>query len=295
MDSRQITSLQGIEYFPELQKLYCSRNQLEQLDVSRNPKLTHLNCNSNPKLIAASNPELIAASNPELIYLDCSRNQIEQLDVHLNTGLTKLYCSYNRLTDLNVASNPELTCMNNKLEQLDVGNNPKLTRLNCSNNQLAGLMLDSNPDLTELLCVFNKLEQLDVSNNPKLTQLDCRSNYLTSLDLSQNPRLTESFTHQQPYPVKLSAGTLDLTTLPDGFEIRKASDWTNGTVTGNTLTVMDLSQPVTYTYDCGNGVTEFFCWSRILMDTFRSILPASRMKSSGSMLQRSWTWIGTAA
>ena len=42
VNGRQITSLQGIEYFPELQKLSCSQNKLDGLDVSRNHGLVTL-------------------------------------------------------------------------------------------------------------------------------------------------------------------------------------------------------------------------------------------------------------
>ena len=67
----QITSLDGIEYFTELKGLWCSRNELQTLDVSHNTKLTNLSCDV---------------------------NELTELDVTNNTALTILYCNNNRIT-----------------------------------------------------------------------------------------------------------------------------------------------------------------------------------------------------
>ena len=42
-----IASLKGVEYFTELDILYCGDNQLTELDVSKNEKLTDLECHNN--------------------------------------------------------------------------------------------------------------------------------------------------------------------------------------------------------------------------------------------------------
>ena len=42
-----ITSLKGIEFFPNLKKLYCADNNLTSLDVSQNTALEHLDCDNN--------------------------------------------------------------------------------------------------------------------------------------------------------------------------------------------------------------------------------------------------------
>ena len=44
---RNISSLNGIEYFTELRSLNCSSNKLKTLDISRNSSLNYLNCRSN--------------------------------------------------------------------------------------------------------------------------------------------------------------------------------------------------------------------------------------------------------
>ena len=43
-----ITNMTGIALFPELDYLYCDRNDIAELDTSGNLKLTYLSCSSNP-------------------------------------------------------------------------------------------------------------------------------------------------------------------------------------------------------------------------------------------------------
>ena len=47
VNNKNITSLKGIEFFPNLKKLYCANNNLTSLDVSQNTALEHLDCDNN--------------------------------------------------------------------------------------------------------------------------------------------------------------------------------------------------------------------------------------------------------
>lgn len=47
VNNKNITSLKGIEFFPNLKKLYCADNNLTSLDVSQNTALEHLDCDNN--------------------------------------------------------------------------------------------------------------------------------------------------------------------------------------------------------------------------------------------------------
>ena len=107
---RSISSLKGIECFAALEYLYCSENNLTQLDVSKNTALE---------------------------VLDCSGNNLTQLDVSKNTELQDLDCSGNNLTQLDVSENAklcELKCYNNNISQLDMSNKSNLRILSCDRN-----------------------------------------------------------------------------------------------------------------------------------------------------------------
>ena len=96
-----IKSLVGIEYFTALEDLDCEGNQLRELDVSGNPKLTELRCDD---------------------------NYLESLDVSGNPNLETLYCDDNGMQTLTLGYAPVdwLWCCGNSIGQLDIGGNPVL-------------------------------------------------------------------------------------------------------------------------------------------------------------------------
>ena len=193
--------------------------------------------------------------------LNCGCNQLTSLDVSKNTALTKLYCSNNQLTSLDVSKNTALTklyCDNNQLTSLDVSKNTALTGLNCGHNQLTALDVSKNTALTGLNCGYNQLTALDVSKNTALTDLDCDKNQLTSLDVS-NTNMDDLDCDDNIYQIVVGNDrTFDLSTLPGNFNVAKTSDWSGGTVSGNTLTVDNDTDTVIYTYDCGKNQQRTF-------------------------------------
>ena len=95
-----------------------------------------------------------------------------------------------------------------------------------------------------------------------LKKLNCSDNQLTSLNLSYNTKLTQENLkctgNKYPITIDETERTFDLSTLPAGFDVNKTSEWVGGTVSGNTLKVNPGADRVTYTYDCGNGLTAEF-------------------------------------
>ena len=232
--NKGITNLKGIEYFTSLNILRCTDNQLTALDVSENTALTKLNC--------------------------CF-NKLTSLDVSKNTALTELNCSINELTSLDVSKNTaliSLSCVCNQLTSLDVSKNTALQILNCNYNQLTGLDVSKNTALTGLKCRNNQLTVLDVSKNTALTDLECRNNQLTSLDVS-NTNMDDLYCGGNIYQIIVDNDpTFDLSTLPGNFDVAKTSNWSGGTVSGNTLTVDSGKDTVAYRYDCGKDKQRTF-------------------------------------
>lgn len=246
---------------PELEKLICNKNQLTQLDLSKNPDIDYLNCSENQL-------EQLDVSHLKLEYLYCSHNDLEQLDVKNSKWLRELDCSKNELTvlDVDVTHKPNLVrveCQNNQLTSLILGENKMLRKLNCANNQLTQLNLNNMISLTELNCANNQLTVLDVSSSPNLTTLWLKNNQLTSLNLDNNPNLNFTYTDfynsdfNNVYTVTLNPDrTFDLSTLPGGFDINRVTEWVNGTVKGNILTVNDGTNVVYYGYRCITGMMD---------------------------------------
>ena len=118
VSSRDIKSLKGIQYFVNLTKLNCYKNQLTNLDISKNTKLQTLFCYDNQIT------NLNVSKLSDLINLGCRGNKLIALDVSKNKKLKALYCYKNNLTSLNINNgnninmtsmwafdNPELTCI----------------------------------------------------------------------------------------------------------------------------------------------------------------------------------------
>ena len=211
VQSANIASLKGIEYFMDLTDLHCYYNQLTSLDMSKNTALTRLECGENQlvSLDVSKNMALVnlqcfgnkltsldITKNTALTELGCGDNQLTSLDVSQNTALKNLYCEENQLTSLDVSQNTlltELSCGNNQLTSLDVSKNTALEFLNCSDTQLTSLDVSKNTALNNLACINTQLTSLDVSQNTVLWRLNCDGNQLTSLDVSKNTTLTELY------------------------------------------------------------------------------------------------------
>lgn len=96
------TSLQGLKYFSKLTDLFCSDNNLTELDVSENPELKRLICYNN------SLTSLNLNKNTKLESLNCSKNKLTVLDLRENKSLWWLRCNNNCLTSLDLRNNPKI-------------------------------------------------------------------------------------------------------------------------------------------------------------------------------------------
>ena len=96
------TSLQGLKYFSKLTDLFCSDNNLTELDVSENPELGRLICYNN------SLTSLNMNKNTKLRSLNCNNNKLTVLDLRENKSLSWLRCKNNCLTSLDLRNNPQI-------------------------------------------------------------------------------------------------------------------------------------------------------------------------------------------
>ena len=260
-----VEQLNGIQYFPNLEKLEAgnlrsvdlsyntalkelnvagSRN-LTSLDLSHNPNLQRLNCS----LTGLTSLDL--SHNPELEYLRCVYNKLTKLDLSNNTKLTEVYCFDGKLTELNVKQCNLLTkldCSQNNLTELETPGTSWFRELNCSDNPLNTLNLGgkflaklkiNRTNLTALKLNYytwmesiqivdnNQLTRLEVSRMPKLKELQCQKNQLTQLELSELPALQELY---------CNGNQLTQLALSDLPELRKLY------CNGNQMTQLDVKE-----------------------------------------------------
>ena len=250
VEGTPITSFKGIEYFTALTNLECSRTKLTSLDTSHNKKLGYLRCNYIPDLTS-----LNVSQNTELKVLRCNDNALADLNLTNNTALEKLECGGNEFTTLDLSKNTNLKYFgffNGKLSSLDLTHNTNLEELYFCGNNFSTIDVSQNTKLKYLHLFGNQLITLDTSKNSNLQRLWVYTNPLTSMYLGDSGSIREVKFDNLPYPITVSTATrtFDLSRLT-GFKVDKAGGWTNGTVSGNILTVDANATTVTYTYDCG--------------------------------------------
>ena len=126
-----------------LKTLICFKNEMTELNVSKNVALNYLNCATN-KLTS-----LDISKNPALTYLNCNNNTISSINFGDGDALEELRCHSNRLTELNLskfASLSLLGCAYNQMTTLDVsmtaiGSGKESTPLSCQMESLKTLYL----------------------------------------------------------------------------------------------------------------------------------------------------------
>ncbi|MGF1554754.1 T9SS type A sorting domain-containing protein [Paucihalobacter sp.] len=182
-----ITDLTGIEDFTALETLFCSNNNLSNLNVSSNINLASLLCGANRLT------QLMLNNNISLETLNCSNNQLQSLIVTNNTALKSLTASGNQLTSI------------------DVSNNSNLSLLAVSNNRITGeLSVEENLNLESLFCASNQISTLNLTSNTVLKTLNASGNLLTTLDLSTVNTLTCPEPQTNPLTVCQGSASVDV-------------------------------------------------------------------------------------
>ena len=276
-----ITDLTGIQDFRMLTSLTCGNNAITALDVSKNQNLDKLYCSVN-KI-----EKLDLKQNTSLTILSSSFNLLTSLDVSENKSLKQIECSNNNLKYLNIQNgnntnmqsmifgnftiNPNLTCIlvddaiyanNNwglakdatatfntvcipytlipdtnfedKLIALGIDTDGKNGKVKTASiNQVTFLdVADSNisdvtglQDFTALIYFFcdrNNITTIDLSKNLMLENIGVLDNNLTSIDISKNTKIhTLELSKNQITSVDLSQN-INLKRL--GFENNKITE-----------------------------------------------------------------------
>lgn len=149
-DNRSLTAL-NVSGLTNLEALYCDNTGLTSLDVSGLENLTQLWCSQSSSLETlkfGENDKLteLLCSGCNLSSLDVSSfTALETLDCSYNQNLTSLTLG-------NLAALTYLSCYNCQLSTLDVSGLTNLSDLNCEENKLSELDLRKNENLTSLSC-----------------------------------------------------------------------------------------------------------------------------------------------
>ena len=213
VSDKGIRSLKGIEYFAALKSLLCSNNKLTELSLSRNTKLTLLECHQNQikaEAMQALVESLPTVSNGKMnvTYFEYEGNEF--LYRHINAakakGWTPMFLDKNwnwtaystdNLILINETNFPDANFRNylqryyGKDGELTKDEIANVTEIDVREQEIRSLKgIEFFTALTYLNCDNNQLTTIDVSKNTALTYLGCDGNQLTTIDVSKNTALT---------------------------------------------------------------------------------------------------------
>ena len=147
LSNKQISSLEGIGNFKNLERLYCLQNEIITLNLQELSNLT---------------------------FLSCGTNQLSSINIQELENLEYVYCNNNLLTTINVkwlVNLKTLDCNTNQLINLDVQELANLKTLRCYKNHLTALYLkevklnhtllfQENPELSYICCDEDRITEI---------------------------------------------------------------------------------------------------------------------------------------
>lgn len=218
-DEWNITSLQGIEFMPNLETLRCCGTwigttvlnrphyytskhyhwdecvgpigTLKNVDVSKNHKLKVLNLENNSGIGETGTGTIDLSNNPLLEELWMPMCYLKYPDVSVCEHLRILNLSHDRGVLPDLTHNPELVEVHfdfnqqeNMLQHVDVSKNPLLEHLDVGASASSLSDLSLNPKLKCLKYGWCGIHDLDLFGCQDLEELDCQSNDLSRIDVS---------------------------------------------------------------------------------------------------------------
>ena len=169
-----ITSINGIEYFTNMERLTLSDLNLYYQNYTLN--VSHMK---------------------NLVYLNCSWSELSGLDVSGCAKLETLYCSGNYLTSLDISKNlalKELVCYGNELSSLDLSAHTELQTLLCGGGyNFRALTLPKSGKLETLEIYGGEFRALDLTGQSGLKILGLDYVPIMSIDFSAVPKLEELY------------------------------------------------------------------------------------------------------
>ena len=240
----EIASIDGLEYFPNLETVDFTTHRLLKADFSQCYALKELNLSSGAGLSSV----VLPASLEELSVMSC--NKLKKIDLSVAPNLKNLYASSAgfvvapdlskntkleiigfssaKFSTIDVSKNTELKSLNvggDVFNSLDVTNNTKLTNLAVTGT-ITTLDLTKSAQLEVLNISNTKISEIDVTNCPYLRSIDFGSTPIVEIDLSRNLLLTSALAYMANSlkTVWLSKGqTIESTSNIESFILHKVT------------------------------------------------------------------------
>lgn len=173
--------LKDIPFYPYLNFLNVSSNQITKFDKYHNSRLTFFDCSYNSGFI-------FNFVLPACTQLYINNNDLSGIDLNLTPNLKVLDCSYNLLKTINGGSISlliEIDAQHNQLIELPLW--PNLIRLTANNNEIQ--LLQSYPNLIAANVANNKI--IRIFDQPSLKKLIANNNNISKIGVMNNLELID--------------------------------------------------------------------------------------------------------
>ncbi len=186
----EITTMEDIANFANLQTLICSSTGITSLDITKNEVLKYLDASDTNIGNGTRAAELCldTSNNPLLEYLDLHNTNVKVLDLSNNPVLSVLLLSSTLIEELDLSSNPLLEVLNIRgtpISGIDLSNNTALTELDASGSELETIDISNNELLEILNLSGTNITKISLTDNTALRELDMSYTAITSLDISE--------------------------------------------------------------------------------------------------------------
>lgn len=133
-----ISSLRGIEMFPQLEQLTCSDNPMRELDLGGLPRLRRFYCNDVPLR------HISVAGCDSLRYIELGYTKLKMLDLSGCTVLDSLFCIFAPIREIDLNPCPRLKTLyirGTDIETLDLRRNPMFHLLHGQDSRLRTVII----------------------------------------------------------------------------------------------------------------------------------------------------------
>ena len=210
LQNAEIASIDGLEYFPNLESVDFYGSRLFSADFSQCYALKSINLGGSVGLSTLVLPETLEDLNlygctkikklnltvcPELKEFGAGNTGfVVAPDLSENPKLESFSCSPAKFASVDLSNNPELKSIyvgGDTFNKLDVTKNPKLESLSVS-GIISELNVTQNPLLKSLNFANTKISSIDLTNCPLLQSISFGGTPVVEIDLSKNLMLTSA-------------------------------------------------------------------------------------------------------
>ena len=179
--AQNISSIEGIEAFSNLERLYLFNNPIASVDLSANTQLQQINFTFNDLT------SIDLSSNTLLSSVSLGNTNISTIDVSQLPNLELLDLSNTNISTIDLSSNPNLLSLAlsfTNINSLDLSNNFALEGLGLRDTGISEFDFSIIPNLKSIIVNDTNFVHLDFSNNTQLCSMSARDcPLLTSINL----------------------------------------------------------------------------------------------------------------